>query len=110
MPEKLPFAKRSDPVTCIEAGQGQEQGQKQIKISADGLLSLAAAPTFAVMALVAAGQDSGVPGLLCSAAHGVSPFAGMGLMYGLMSAFHAPPWLRLIAAWWRDTSVESPET
>jgi hypothetical protein len=110
MPARLPSATRPDPVTCIEAGQGQEQGQKQIKLSADRLLSFAAAPTFAVMALVAAGQDSGVPGLLCAAAHGVSPFAGMGLMYGLMSAFHSPPWLRLIAAWRQDTRVESLET
>jgi hypothetical protein len=97
-------------VTCIEAGQGQGLGQKKIKLSGDRLLSLAAAPTFALMALVAAGQDSGVPGLLCSAAHGVSPLAGMGLMYGLMSAFHVPPWLRLTAGWRQDTRAESLET
>jgi hypothetical protein len=26
-----------------------------------------------------------------------SPLAGMGAMYLLMSAFHSPPWLKLIA-------------
>lgn len=54
-------------------------------------LSLAAAPTFATMALL-----SGVLGpsdMLCSA----SPFTGMVAMYVLMSAFHLAPWLRLLA-------------
>jgi hypothetical protein len=55
-------------------------------------LSLAAAPTFAVMALL-----TGVGGAdrLCSAVHG-APMGGMAAMYALMSAFHSPPWLKLI--------------
>jgi hypothetical protein len=57
-------------------------------------LSLAAAPTFAVMALATALQRDGSPDLLCSAAHG-SPLAGMVPMYLLMSAFHLAPWLKL---------------
>jgi hypothetical protein len=60
-------------------------------------LSLAAAPTFATMALL-----SGVPGgeplnVLCGPPHGVSMLGGMAPMYLLMSAFHSPPWLKLIA-------------
>jgi hypothetical protein len=56
-------------------------------------LSLAAAPTFAMMALL-----TGVLGgdMLCSAA-AASPLGGMAAMYLLMSAFHASPWLKLIA-------------
>jgi hypothetical protein len=66
--------------------------------SVDGLLSLAAAPTFAIMALLAGIQDGGMPGMLCLAAHDASPLAGMVPMYLLMSAFHSVPWLRLISS------------
>ena len=57
-------------------------------------LALAAAPTFALMALWT-GFFSGPPGLLCTA-QGSPPLSGMTVMYLLMSAFHAAPWLRLI--------------
>jgi len=60
-------------------------------------LSLAAAPTFAFMALLTAVPGSGPLDMLCSTASGASPFTGMGLMYLLMSAFHLGPWLRLIS-------------
>ena len=60
-------------------------------------LCLAAAPTFAVMALVTGVLDTGLPDMLCSAAHDASPFGGMVWMYLLMSAFHSAPWLNLIA-------------
>ena len=59
---------------------------------ADGL-PLAAAPTFAVMALL---SDVGRPDVLCSAMHASSPLGGMAAMYLLMSAFHLTPWLRLL--------------
>ena len=71
------------------------------KTAADGLLSLAAAPAFAVMALLAAIQDGGMPEILCSAARGFSPLTGMVPMYLLMSAVHLAPWLRLVASWRR---------
>jgi hypothetical protein len=61
-------------------------------------LSLAAAPTFAFMALLTAVPGSGPLDMLCSAAPGAPPFTGMGLMYLLMSAFHLAPWLRLITS------------
>jgi hypothetical protein len=69
--------------------------------AAAGWLGLAAAPTFAVMALLTRIQDGGMPGMLCSAAHDASPLTGMVPMYLLMSAFHSAPWLRLITNWRR---------
>ena len=59
-----------------------------------GWLGLAAAPTFALMAAWTA-LTSGPPDLLCM--QHVSPLTGMTAMYALMSAFHAAPWLRLMA-------------
>ena len=61
-------------------------------------LALAAAPTFAFMALLSAVPGSGPLDMLCSATPGASPFSGMVLMYLLMGAFHLGPWLRLIAS------------
>ena len=60
-------------------------------------LCLAAAPTFAAMALITGVLGSGPMAALCSAAPGASALTGMVPMYLLMSAFHAAPWLRLIA-------------
>jgi hypothetical protein len=79
----------------------QKAGQRREwpKASADRWLSFAAAPAFAIMALVTGIQDGGMPGMLCSAAHDASPLTGMVPMYLLMSAFHSAPWLRLIANW-----------
>jgi hypothetical protein len=70
------------------------------------LLSLAAAPTFAIMALLAEIHNGGVPELLCSTAHDASPLSGMIPMYALMSAFHAAPWLRLIGNGRGGTSLD----
>ena len=66
----------------------------------DGL-SLAAAPTFALMAVVTGLVDSGAHQMWCSAAMHMSPLTGMVPMYGLMSAFHLTPWLRLTSRWAR---------
>ena len=59
-------------------------------------LALAAAPTFAIMALLTGLFGGGPMDALCSSAHGGSPFSGMIPMYLLMSAFHLPPWLKQI--------------
>ncbi|MCV9962686.1 hypothetical protein OIU34_12320 [Pararhizobium sp. BT-229] len=54
-------------------------------------LSLAAAPTFALMALLTSGEAD----MICSP--DAFPLSGMATMYLLMSAFHLPPWLRLLS-------------
>jgi hypothetical protein len=58
-------------------------------------LCLAAAPTFAIMALLTAFLRPGPPDTLCAAAPHASPLSGMAAMYWLMSAFHSAPWLKL---------------
>lgn len=60
-------------------------------------LGLAAAPCFAMMALVTEMSADDQPNLLCLSAQGVLPLNGMVLMYLLMATFHLSPWLRLIA-------------
>jgi hypothetical protein len=60
-------------------------------------LYLAAAPTFAFMALLTCVLGQGSPDGLCSIA-GASKLGGMVPMYLLMSAFHSAPWLKLIAS------------
>jgi hypothetical protein len=59
-------------------------------------LSLAAAPTFAITALLTP-VLGGTPDILCSAAHDASPLSGMVPMYLLMSALHSAPWLKLVS-------------
>ena len=61
-------------------------------------LSLAAAPTFALMALLTGIFGGGAPDMLCSAAQDASPLGGMVPMYVLMSAVHSAPWLKLISS------------
>ena len=58
---------------------------------------LVAAPSFAILALVTGFLEGGAADVLCMSAHGASPMGGMVPMYWLMSAFHAAPWLKLIA-------------
>ena len=61
-----------------------------------GWLHLAAAPTFAVMALSTVILDGGPPNALCVAAGG-SALNTMAPMYLLMAVFHLTPWLKLIS-------------
>jgi len=58
-------------------------------------LRLAAAPAFAVMALLTGILDDGAPVALCAA--GGFGLRGMAPMYLMMAAFHLGPWLRLIS-------------
>ena len=73
---------------------GEESRHASARGAADWLC-LAAAPTFAVMALLTGVYGGGAPDMLCSA-EGTSPLGGMTAMYLLMSAFHSAPWLKLI--------------
>ena len=58
-------------------------------------LCLAAAPTFAIMALLTAAY--GGHDMTCMSGLGASMLGGMVPMYLLMAAFHLAPWLRLAA-------------
>jgi hypothetical protein len=64
--------------------------------SAADWLCLAAAPTFAIMALLT-GFGGGQMATMCGATQDASPLSGMVPMYLLMSAFHSTPWLKLIS-------------
>jgi hypothetical protein len=59
-------------------------------------LSLAAAPTFAIMGLWSA-RFVDQTDMLCTGMRGSSAMSGMTLMYLLMSVFHLSPWLKWIA-------------
>jgi hypothetical protein len=71
--------------------------RRGIAARAANWLCLAAAPTFAFMALLTVFHGSGPPDMLCAAEQHASPLSGMAAMYWLMSAFHAAPWLKLIS-------------
>lgn len=78
--------------------------QTKGKTSADGgagiaagiadWLCLAASPTFAIIGLLSA---NGGTDIICSSMPDAFPLDGMAAMYLLMSAFHMPPWLRLLS-------------
>lgn len=71
-------------------------GGRAASLGAADWLSLAAAPTFALMALLSGTFGGEQHDVLCSASEHSSPLSGMVAMYLLMSAFHSPPWLKLI--------------
>jgi len=74
-------------------GMETSAGRGDAASGAAGWLTFAAAPTFAIMA-VWTGAFGGHPDMLCMA--DASPLNGMALMYGLMSASHSAPWLKLV--------------
>jgi hypothetical protein len=63
-------------------------------------LALAAAPSFALMALLSGVWAGAGPDMFCPAMPGGSLLGGMVPMYLLMSIFHAAPWLKLISRRW----------
>ncbi|SDL72280.1 hypothetical protein SAMN05661010_02421 [Modicisalibacter muralis] len=80
-------------------GAIRHESRTEDSFGAADWLCLAAAPTFAIMALLTGVLGDGSLDMLCSAAHSTSPLSGMVPMYLLMSVFHSAPWLRLISNW-----------
>jgi hypothetical protein len=80
----------------IRGGEAVRDNGNDVAAGAADWLYLAAAPTFAIMALLTGVLGGGPADALCSIAGG-SALGGMMPMYLLMSAFHAAPWLKLIA-------------
>lgn len=70
------------------------EGSVEVLGAADWL-SLAAAPTFALMALLTSIAGGSAPEMLCISG-GTTWLTGMVPMYLLMSAFHSAAWLKLI--------------
>ena len=62
-------------------------------------LRLAAAPTYAFMAVFTGIFGESPKDMVCMAMQHTSPLSGMVSMYMLMSVFHVVPWLKLIARW-----------
>lgn len=85
-----------------DPGNGVDQGSRvrRRRAIARGVadrLHLAAAPAFALMALLTAVQEASAHRMRCMGMSGASVLDGMSLMYLLMGAVHAAPWIRLAA-------------
>jgi hypothetical protein len=87
-------------------GTARYESRNAASLGAADWLCLAAAPTFAIMALLTGILGGGQMDLLCSSAHDASPLSGMVPMYLLMSAFHSAPWLNRISG--RRSAARSP--
>ena len=66
-------------------------------------LGLAAAPTFAIMALLMVALGDRTMAMMCSSTPDPVSLGGMVPMYLLMSAFHSAAWLKLMAGRGRRT-------
>jgi len=82
---------------CTGSAIRSDSGQAAALCVADWLY-FAAAPTFAIMALLTSILGGGQPAILCLGAEHTQPLSGMVPMYVLMSAFHLPPWLKLMSS------------
>ena len=87
-------------------GNTRAEGGGVAALGAADWLCLAAAPTFAGMALLTGALGGGQTDMLCSTVPSAAPLTGMVSMYLLMSAFHSPPWLKLIFS--RRSGVRPP--
>lgn len=74
---------------------GNPSGSNFSSRSIRGAIGLAAAPTFAAMAVVS-GLFQDELAAICSGGSGALPLTGMVWMYILMSVFHVGPWLRVL--------------
>ena len=81
----------------MEMGANRHESDGVAALGVADWLCLAAAPTFAIMALLTGVLGGGQMAMMCSTAADASPLSGMDAMYLLMSAFHLTPWLKLIS-------------
>ena len=88
-------------MNSVSAASGQARG-------ATAWLGLAASPTFAAMAWIAAGDAPAMA--LCSPGPAMLPLGGMTAMYLLMSLFHLSPWLNLARRVPRRGPCTTPQT
>jgi hypothetical protein len=79
------------------AGDGCAPRGNAAGTPAASLLSLAAAPIFAFMALWS-GIGGGPAEIMCSSGGSAFSLNGMAVMYALMSVVHVSPWL-LLSTW-----------
>jgi 1,6-anhydro-N-acetylmuramate kinase len=80
----------------IDMKKPPESGAAATFDAADGL-RLAAAPAFAIMAVLASLPGGGQMPMICGGAQEASLLTGMVPMYLLMGVFHSAPWLKRIA-------------
>src|SRR5262245_35436163 len=90
----MPHKKERNAMTTHAIGTHEDRLAPAARGAADWVC-LAAAPTFAIMALLTGVLGGGPQEMLCAAA---TPLSGMVPMYMLMSAFHSGPWLKLISS------------
>ena len=81
-------------MTASSAADQARAGAWQPRDTA-GWLALAASPSFALMAWVAAADAH--RNAVCAAGPGILPISGMAAMYLLMNLFHLSPWLKLMS-------------
>jgi hypothetical protein len=75
---------------------------------AAGWIGLAASPTFALMAWIAATDSPRIT--VCSLASDMQPIDGMPCMYLLMSLVHVSPWLKLASGRPRQLTHPAPQS
>jgi hypothetical protein len=78
------------------SGAIRDESDNAAALRAADWLCLAAAPTFATMALLTGVLGGEQTAMMCSTTPDASLLSGMVPMYLLMSAFHSAPWLKLI--------------
>jgi hypothetical protein len=83
--------------SAAKPSSGMASPGGRIAARAGDWLSLAAAPTFVIMALLTG--TTGSADMICMTTPDAFPIGGMVPMYLLMSGFHLAPWLRLAAGW-----------
>jgi hypothetical protein len=92
-------ARSSDVSHCLGSG---ETAAPEVRF----WLAVAAAPTFAGMAIWTVLSD-GPSQMLCMSSPDPWPFDGMAAMYILMTIFHAEPWISLVLG--RRTRFQPPQ-